>query len=58
MDLMNISLKEASETKYWLRLLEASDILSNKEQSSIFNDCVDLEKILTAIVKTTGKSIK
>ena len=50
---MNIALKEASETKYWLRLLFATDFLSEKERSTIFDDCIELEKILTSIVKTT-----
>ena len=49
---MNIALKEAVETDYWLRLLQASDYLSEIEFSSIYNDCRELEKMLTAIVKT------
>ena len=55
---MNISLKEASETKYWLRLLRAADYLTEKEQKSIFEDCIELEKMLTSIVKTTSENIK
>ena len=49
---MNIALKEAVETNYWLRLLQASDYLSNAEFSSIHSDCRELEKMLTAIIKT------
>lgn len=49
---MNIALKEAVETNYWLRLLQASDYLSETEFSSIHSDCRELEKMLTAIVKT------
>lgn len=52
---MNIALKEAVETNYWLRLLEASDYLSKGEFSSIHNDCRDLEKMLTAIIKSAKK---
>ena len=55
---MNISLKETSETKYWLRLLQSTDILSEKEQKSIMTDCIELEKILTSIVKTTSETLK
>ena len=55
---MNISLKEASETKYWLRLLKATDYLSEKEQRSIYGDCVELEKLLTSIVRTTSERTK
>ena len=49
---MNIALKEAVETSYWLRLLQATDYLSDAEFSSIHSDCRELEKMLTAIVKT------
>ena len=31
---MNIALKETSETKYWIKLLKATDFLSEKESSS------------------------
>lgn len=41
---MNIALKEMSETKYWIRLLQATNYLSEEETSSIFADCVELEK--------------
>ena len=50
---MSIALKEAVETDYWLRLLQATDYLSEVEFSSIYNDCRELEKMLTAILKTT-----
>lgn len=49
---MNIALKEAVETNYWLRLLQASDYLSDAEFSSIHSDCREMEKMLTAIIKT------
>ena len=55
---MNIALKEASETKYWLRLLRATGYLNDREQQSMFSDCVELEKILTSIVKTTSEKTK
>lgn len=50
---MSIALKEASETKYWLRLLRATEYLSEKEQDSILADCVEIEKILVSIVKSS-----
>ena len=40
---MNISLKEYSEAKYWLRLLTAAEILSKNESASILDDCIELE---------------
>ena len=55
---MNIALKEASETKYWLRLLKETEYLSDKQQQPILNDCIELEKLLTSIVRTTSESTK
>ena len=51
---INIALKEAVETNYWLRLMNATDLLSEREFQSIITDCRELEKMLTAIVKTTN----
>ncbi len=50
---LNIALKETGETKYWLRLLHATDYCSDQEFNSIFSDCVELEKLLVSIVKTS-----
>ena len=49
---LSIALKESSETNYWLRLLNATDYLSESEFTSIIADCRELEKILTSIIKT------
>lgn len=50
---LSISLKETTETKYWIKLLKATDYLSETEYGSIFSDCVEIEKILVTIIKTT-----
>ena len=50
---LSIALKEACETNYWLRLLQATDYLTESEFTSIIADCRELEKILTSIIKTT-----
>lgn len=55
---MNISLKECSETKYWLELLYATEYIDKKMMVSIHNDCIEIEKILTSIVKTTKINLK
>ena len=52
---MNIALKETVETNFWLRLLQATDYLSDAEFSSIHSDCKELERMLTAIIKTAKK---
>ena len=49
---LNIALKETTETRYWLRLLEATGYLSKMEFDSIYPDCVEIEKILVASVKS------
>ena len=49
---LNIALKETSETKYWLRLLAQTEYLDQTQYESLFQDCVELEKILVSIVKT------
>lgn len=50
---LNIALKEVAETDYWLRLLKETDYLSYSEFISIHNDCIELKKILIAIIKKT-----
>ena len=50
---MNIALKETSESGYWLELLHEDMILTDKEFTSIYNDCEELYKMLSSIVKTT-----
>mgnify|MGYP003294290033 FL=1 len=55
---LSIALKEASETNYWLRLLNATEYLSESEFSSIIADCKEIERILTSIIKTTRNTLK
>ena len=49
---MNIALKEASETEYWLELLYESNYIDKTSFDSIYNDCQELLKLLVAITKT------
>ncbi len=55
---MNIALKEATETKFWLRLLNATDKLTENEIKSILNECVEIEKILYSIARTTKNKLQ
>ena len=50
---MNIALKEASETEYWLDLLHETDYITPDEYKSIAKDCSEINKILISIVKTS-----
>ena len=49
---MNIALKEASESEYWLELLHESDYIESVHFQSIYSDCQELLKILMSITKT------
>ena len=49
---MHIAMKEASETEYWLELLEATDYINQEHAESILSDCTELIKILSSITKT------
>ena len=46
---MNIALKEASESEYWIELLVATDYLTEEESHSLLEDCRELIRILLAI---------
>ena len=48
---MNIALKEASESEYWLELMQATDYLSKEQFESIYKDCNELNKLLISIIK-------
>lgn len=54
---MNIALKECTETKYWIELLSATDYINQEQKESIIKDCIEMEKMLTSIVKTTSNSL-
>lgn len=53
---IHISLKEATETKYWIRLLHDTGYLSDSEFESLLSDIIELEKIIVAIAKTAQKN--
>ena len=53
---MNIALKEANETEYWLMLLKDSDYIDEKSFNSIHRDCAEVIKLLISIVRTTKDS--
>ena len=53
--MMNIALKEARETHYWLRLLQSSDIVRSDRLDAIIGESVEIKKILGAIVRTSRR---
>ena len=50
---MNIALKEASESGFWIDLLHDTQYISDKEYESVFADCKRFIAVLTKIVKAT-----
>ncbi|MCR5642289.1 MAG: four helix bundle protein [Prevotella sp.] len=50
---MNIALKEACETEYWLELLYETEYIDEPSYNSISEDNKEIIKILTKIVKNT-----
>ena len=53
---MIIALKEARETRYWLRLIDRSKLVQ-EEISPYINESEDIVHILTAIINTTKKKL-
>ena len=51
---LNIALKEANETDYWLRLLYSTGYLTKEQFSSIIQDVDEIISILVSIVKKTN----
>ena len=49
---MNISLKEANETEYWLEILQETDFLTQEQSESMLTDCREILRLLTSIVKS------
>jgi four helix bundle protein len=54
---MSISAKEARETRYWLRLLDKSQIIKNNYSNYLF-DIDEIIRIITAIIKTSQNKQK
>ena len=49
---LSISHKESFETEYWLCLLRDGEFITAKQAESLLEDCKELQKILTASIKT------
>ena len=55
---LNIALKEADETAYWLEILYESKIIEKKQYFSLYDECEELISILTSITKTQNHKIQ
>ena len=54
---ITIALKEAEETQYWIELLYNSDIISDNEYQSIYNDSGEMVALLLSSLKTYKTNI-
>ncbi len=54
---LSIAQKEAFETHYWIRLLRDSEILTSKLADSLLTDCSELQKLITASIKTAKQNL-
>lgn len=54
---LSIAQKESAETNYWLRLLRDSNYLTEKQAESVLKDCEELQKLLTASIKTAKANL-
>ena len=55
---MNIALKEADETLYWLELLRRSEIIDESVYKSLHDDLKEIIAILVSIVKKLKDKVK
>ena len=53
---LSIELKEASETSYWLVLLQRTNFLDDKLSKSMKKDLDEIIRILVSTIKTTKKN--
>ena len=54
---LNIALKEAGETDYWLDVIHSAEYFTDDEYQSLKDDNDELLKLLTSIIKTTKETI-
>jgi four helix bundle protein len=52
---MKIALKEAQETRYWLRTIIESEMLTDQETRSLFKESDEIVRIIHTIIKNTLK---
>ena len=55
--IIEIALREACETKYWLEILVAAEILEQALVADVDNECEQLIRILTATSRTAKQRL-
>ena len=54
---MQIALKEANETGYWLELLVETEYITEEEYKSLAQKCTALRAMLIASINTTKQNM-
>lgn len=54
---LNIALKEADETQYWLEILERAEIVKTEQVKKLRNDLSEIIAILVSSVKTSKNKL-
>ena len=54
---MNIALKEANETDYWLMLLKDTNYIDQEDFQAVHQDCSEILRLLISIVKSTKSTL-
>lgn len=54
---LKIATKELNETETWLRILVATGSVTKREASDLIDECVQLQRVLNASIKTARKSV-
>ena len=54
---MNVALKEANETEYWISLIKDTGFITQDEYTMIYRDCSEVLRLLISIVKTTKSNL-
>ena len=54
---MYIALKECAETLYWMELLFSCHHFTESEYESLKTDCIELQKLLISITKSTKNTL-
>ena len=54
---LHIALKESNENRYWLEVLHNGLYINTKTYKSMDNDCIEIQKLLTTIIKNTKENM-
>lgn len=54
---LHISYREAKESLYWLKLLNKTDFINEKEFLSLCKDCEEIIMIIVSIIKSSKQKI-